>query len=75
MKRSRAAVRRHLPTSPFNAPPAAEPVEEYAVEDQVHHDTYGLGKVIGVEEDIAVLVDFGNQQQRITAPYAKLAKL
>ena len=43
--------------------------------DQVTHDRYGLGKVIGVEEDFAVLVDFGPQQARITTPFTKLTKL
>jgi hypothetical protein len=45
------------------------------VHDQVTHDKYGLGVVIGVEQDIAVLVDFGPQQARIRAPYSKLTKL
>lgn len=75
MKRSRAVTRRHLPTSPFKAPPAAPPAEQFALQDRVSHDTYGLGMVIGVEDDIAVLVDFGTQQRRIAAPYAKLFKL
>jgi hypothetical protein len=75
MKPARAATRRYLPGSPFNAPPAAPPLEQYALHDQVTHDKYGLGVVIGVEQDIAVLVDFGPQQARITAPYSKLTKL
>jgi hypothetical protein len=45
------------------------------VNDQVTHDRYGLGVVIGVEDEVAVLVDFGTQRERITAPYAKLTKL
>jgi hypothetical protein len=75
MKPARATTRRYLPGSPFNAPPAAPPLEQYAVHDQVTHDKYGLGVVIGVEQDIAVLVDFGPQQARIRAPYTKLTKL
>jgi hypothetical protein len=74
MRTARAATRRHLPTSPFNARPAP-PVKQFAVQDQVTHDRYGLGRVIGVEAEIAVLVDFGSQQERISAPYAKLTKL
>ncbi|MCW2944179.1 MAG: hypothetical protein JWR24_896 [Actinoallomurus sp.] len=74
MKPSRAASRRHLPTSPFNRP-AAPPVKQFAVDDQVNHDQYGLGVVIGVEDDIAVLVDFRPRQERITAPYKKMTKL
>jgi len=75
MKPARAATRRYLPGSPFNTPTVVRPVEQYALNDQVTHDKYGLGVVIGVEEEIAVLVDFGTQQARITAPYSKLTKL
>ncbi|GAA2654538.1 MULTISPECIES: hypothetical protein [Nonomuraea] len=39
------------------------------------HDKYGLGLVIGVEEDVAVLVDFGTEKLRISAPYPKLFRL
>jgi hypothetical protein len=75
MSKFRAAPRRHLPGSPFNAPPQAEPVETFAVDDQVIHDKYGLGVVLGVEEDIAVLVDFRPRRMRIPAPYTKMTKL
>jgi hypothetical protein len=74
MKQSSAVTRRHLPTSPFKAP-VVLPVERFALQDKVSHDKYGLGVVIGVEEDIAVFVDFGSQTERITAPYPKLVKL
>ncbi len=43
--------------------------------DQVTHDMYGLGRVIGIEDGIAVLVDFGSVQERILSPYAKMSKL
>jgi len=69
-----AALKRHLPTSPFKAP-VAPPVEQFALRDKVSHDRYGLGVVTGVEEGIAVIVDFGTQTERIPAPYAKLVKL
>ncbi|EME98121.1 hypothetical protein H340_23156 [Streptomyces mobaraensis NBRC 13819 = DSM 40847] len=36
---------------------------------------YGLGRVIGVEDGIAVLVDFGSTEERILSPYAKMTKL
>jgi hypothetical protein len=75
MKPSRASTRRYLPGSPFNVPVVEQPVEVFALQDRVTHDKYGLGMVIGVEDDIAVLVDFGSQQERITAPYNKLTKL
>ena len=44
-------------------------------QDQVTHDTYGLGRVIRVEDDTAVVVDFGTQQVRIATPCVKLNKL
>lgn len=74
MNRPRAA-RRPLPGSPFNKPPVVTIIEQFAVHDRVTHDTYGLGKVIGVEDEVAVLVDFGTRTQRITSPYDKLFKL
>jgi hypothetical protein len=76
VKTTRAAARRYLPGSPFNNIPApVRRVERYALHDQVTHDRYGLGVVIGVEEEVAVLVDFGTQRERIPAPYSKLTKL
>ena len=74
MKAPRAAARRHLPGSPFNAPAPAPPAETFAVHDQVTHDKYGLGIVLGVE-DHAVLVDFRPQQRRIPLPCTRLIKL
>ncbi len=75
MKPVRAATRRFLPASPFNARPADPPVEEFAVQDLVTHDKYGLGRVIRVEDDTALVIDFGSRQVRIMSPYAKLTKL
>jgi hypothetical protein len=75
MKPARAATRRFLPTSPFNTPPAAPPVDQFALQDQVTHDKYGLGRVIGVEDDTALVIDFGSRQERIMAPFAKLTRL
>ncbi|AJT68276.2 hypothetical protein T261_6666 [Streptomyces lydicus] len=40
--------------------------------DRVTHDVYGLGRVTGIEEGVAVLVDFGSVQHRIMSPYGKL---
>ena len=74
MKATRAAARRHLPGSPFTAPAPAPPAETFAACDQVTHDKYGLGVILGVEEH-AVLVDFRPQQRRIPLPCAKLTKL
>ncbi len=50
------------------------PVKQFAVQDQVTHDRYGLGRVISADET-GVLVNFGTQQERIAAPYTKLTKL
>ena len=74
MKAPRAAARRYLPGSPFNAPAPAPAAETFAVHDQVTHDTYGLGVILGVEDD-AVIVDFRPHQRRIPLPCAKLTKL
>ena len=74
MTSARAASRRFLPTSPFG-PPSVAPPEQFAVQDQVTHDTYGLGRVIGVEVDTALLVNFGSRRVRIMTPCAKLTKL
>lgn len=75
MRPTRAVTRRPLPSSPFNNPAPPPPVEVYEVDDRVSHDQYGMGRVVGVEKDLAVLVDFGSRQVRITTPYAKLMKL
>lgn len=75
MKPARAATRRFLPTSPFGPPSADPPAEQFAVRDQVTHDRYGLGRVIGVEVDATLLVDFGSRCVRIMTPCAKLTKL
>jgi len=68
-------TRRPLPSSPFHTPVVDVPVESFAVNDRVSHDRYGLGTVIGVEPDIAALVDFGSVRARIVTPYEKLTKL
>jgi hypothetical protein len=75
MKPARAATRRPLPTSPFDPPPLGPPAEQFAEQDQVTHDKYGLGRVISVQDDAALVIDFGSRRVRITMPCAKLAKL
>ena len=74
VKAPRRATRRYLPGSPFNAPAPARPAQTFAVRDQVTHDTYGLGVILGVE-DHAVLVDFRPHHRRIPLPCGKLTKL
>ncbi|MFC7217935.1 hypothetical protein ACFQLX_07100 [Streptomyces polyrhachis] len=69
-----SAPKRHLPTSPFKAP-VTPPPKLFAVGDKVTHDMYGLGRVIDVEDGIAVFVDFGSTRERILSPYSKMSKL
>jgi len=45
------------------------------VQDQVTHDKYGLGRVISVEDDTILIVDFGSRRVQIAMPCAKLTKL
>jgi hypothetical protein len=75
MKHPQAAARPFLPTSPFRAPPLTPPPEQFAVYDQVTHDKYGLGRVVGVEDDTTLIIDFGSLRVRVTTPCAKLTKL
>jgi hypothetical protein len=55
--------------------PPLRPPEQFAVHDQVTHDKYGLGRVISVEDDTVLIIDFGSRRVRITTPSAKLTKL
>jgi hypothetical protein len=75
MKPAHAVSRRSLPGSPFNARPVDPPVVQFAVRDQVTHDKYGLGRVILVEGDDAVVVDFGSLRVRVLPPFTKLTLL
>ena len=75
MKAAHAVTRRYLPTSPFKPPPAAPPADVFAAEELVTHDKYGLGRVVTVEDETALVVDFGTQRVRIATPCAKLTKL
>jgi hypothetical protein len=62
--------RRHFASSPFQ--PEPEPIiEKFAVNDLVCHDSYGLGRVVGVEAS-AVTVDFRRRTVRITSPFSKM---
>jgi hypothetical protein len=66
--------RRHLSSSPF-APPAEVDHPTYAIGERVCHDTFGLGRVIGVEGTVAVSIDFGSFTRRITLPASRLFAL
>lgn len=62
--------------SPFNVPDGPElPPEQYAAQDQVTHDKYGLGRVVTVEGEDALVIDFGSRLMRIKLPCAKMSKL
>lgn len=74
VNRASAPKRRYLPTSPFKPPPEV-PVEEYALDDLVTHDKYGLGRVIIVEGTAAVVIDFAPMRVRIMAPFTRMTKL
>jgi predicted 2-oxoglutarate/Fe(II)-dependent dioxygenase YbiX len=75
MNSASAGHRRYLPSSPFKPPPDAPPPEEFEVDDLVTHDKYGLGRVVLVEGDAAVVVDFAPRRVRITTPFARMTKL
>ena len=75
MKPARAASPRFLPGSPFNVPTVDPLVEQFAVHDRVTHDKYGLGWVVLVEDEDAVIVVFGSRKVRILSPFARLTKL
>lgn len=65
--------RRHLASSPFQPDP--EPViEQFECGDLVNHDSYGVGRVVGLEAH-AVTVDFRTQTVRITSPFHKMSSL
>ncbi|HEY0937201.1 MAG TPA: hypothetical protein VGD91_26115 [Trebonia sp.] len=70
-----AGNRRYLPSSPFKPPPAPPPVEQYELNDLVTHEKYGLGRVILVEDETAVVVDFAPRRVRILSPFARMVKL
>ena len=64
---------RHLATSPF-APKPERPIEDFACDYLVTHDSYGVGRVVNAEA-AAVTVDFRNQTVRIPSPFRKMTKL
>jgi hypothetical protein len=68
-------ARRYLPGSPFNVPVVEEIAETYEQSDLVTHDKYGLGSVLEVDGETAILIDFGPQRVRLALPCARLFKL
>jgi hypothetical protein len=69
-----AGARRHLPNSPFK-PDVVPTVETFVLDERVSHDKYGLGRVVSVEGEQAVVVDFGESRVRLFTPFDKLNKL
>jgi hypothetical protein len=68
-------ARRYLPGSPFNAPVVEVPADSFELRDLVSHDKYGLGSVLDVQGEAAVVVDFRTHLRRITLPCDRLVKL
>ncbi len=66
--------RRSLPASPFIRRTTPAP-EQYVVGDRVTHDKHGLGRVVAVEDDTSVIVDFGTTHRRISTPFTAMTKL
>jgi hypothetical protein len=66
---------RYLPSSPFKPPPEPPPAVQYALRDLVTHDKYGLGRVILVEGNTAVVVDFAPRKVRFMTPFMRITKL
>jgi hypothetical protein len=61
------------PSSPFE--PYREPrIEKYELDDRVSHDSYGLGRVVGLDGGGAT-VDFNSRTVRIPTPFRKMTKL
>ncbi len=72
----RARPRRFIAGSPFNKPHVDEPpAEEYALQDRVTHDRYGLGRVVALEDESSLIVDFGSRVTRIRLPCPRMTKL
>jgi len=65
--------RRRLASSPFQPDP--EPIiERFAIEEQVSHDSYGVGRVVGTDAG-GVTVDFRTHTVRIKSPFHLMTKL
>lgn len=76
MNSSRPFPRRVLAGSPFNVPTEALQAQHFEVDDRVSHDRHGLGRVVDVEGDDLMVVDFGSGiRQRIAMNSAKVHKL
>ncbi|MEE6273273.1 hypothetical protein [Georgenia wangjunii] len=59
-----AGSRPYLPNSPFNAGRQVPPAEPIPVGAHISHDRHGLGKVVALDGDASIIVDFGNGDAR-----------
>jgi hypothetical protein len=75
MNSASARPRRYLPSSPFKPPPAEPPAERYELDDLVTHDKHGMGRVILVEGETSIVVDFMPRKVRIATPSPRMTKL
>jgi len=68
------ARRRHYASSPFQALP--EVLDEvYEVGVRVSHDTFGVGRIISLQDTRSAQVDFGSGAQHVVIPCAKMTAL
>lgn len=75
-----SGARRYPPNSPFNAArardAAAAQFELIPVGARVSHDSHGLGTVVALSGDAAVIVDFGGGDlRRVALNSSKLERL
>lgn len=75
MNSPRSGNRRYFASSPFKPPPEPPAPERFELNDLVTHDKYGLGTVILVEGDAAVVVDFSPEKIRVMSPFSRMTKL
>jgi hypothetical protein len=73
MATSSANPRPRHASSPFQPEPD-QVIEQYVLDDRVSHDSYGLGRVVGVDAGGAT-VDFSSRTVRIMTPFRKMTKL
>ena len=71
-----AAARPLLASSPFaTATVATAPVVDFAPEDRITHDRHGLGVVVSLYGDSAMIVDFGECRRQVAIPNSRVTKL
>ncbi len=62
-----------MATSPYKPDP--EPtIEQYAINDRVSPDAYGMGRVVQIEAG-AMTVDFRPKTVRVMSPFHKVTRI